>query len=426
MTTSCHGWVGEASEAPDPSCIDRELESRAVFGSWSRRKPGEKRDVQGAGEILEMLSGTRRTPSVLITGSKGKGEAATTAAAHLSNAGLRVGLVSSPGIISNLDRFSIDGAVVGAGTYNRWLRRLAGAVESQRERLRGYLAPTGLFTVMGHAMMTAAGVDVVVHEAGMGGAHDEISLLDRWCVGFTSIFAEHLDVFGPTLAHVAQEKFGLIRPNDVVWSVPQSQGPRRVLHDLAERRNAQVQIVAAGDFRTQNRALGEALADTACRAVGVSPSTEPVVVSRPGRGEMRVDASGARYIVDASIDSEGLRRTFLSALEAWGAVDQILWSVPATKNVVGMADWLDAQAIPHYFVPLPGGHLDYRLPQKLQERLRIIPRDRVMDAVTDRTVITGTISFGSSILRETGVTLERLYGPVRIGTRDSTDQGVYG
>ena len=91
-----------------------------------------------------------------------------------------------------------------------------------------------------------------------------------------------------------------------------------------------------------------------------------------------------------------------------------------------MADWLDAQAIPHYFVPLPGGHLDYRLPQKLQERLRIIPRDRVMDAVTDRTVITGTISFGSSILRETGVTLERLYGPVRIGTRDSTDQGVYG
>lgn len=417
--SSC--WVGGSCGTADPDRIDLELESRAVFGSWRTKGKDRSRDLEAAQRVLRLLNGPQTVPTVLVTGSKGKGQVAATAAAHLSAAGLRAGLVSSPGLQSNLDRFTLDGAVVGVDHYNRWLRRLDEAVSEVGATPDGYLSPTGLMTVMGHAMLTAAGAEVIVHEAGMGGAHDEISLFDRLCVGLTSIFPEHLDVFGPDLEHVAWEKCGLLRDGDVAWSVPQSPIPAAVLNRVIARTGAEVHTVEPGEVAAQNLALGRALAGSAAREWAILPPTDGPEVRRPGRGQTYLTERGARIMIDASIDPVGCAATIARARHDWGRVDRVVWSAPRTKNLVGIADWLDREGLPHEYVTLAGSHLDYDLPPELSRRLRPRPREGLLGTVTDRTVFLGTISFGTSLLREMGVTIDRIYGPDRIEAEDTND-----
>lgn len=409
-------WAGGAAGTPDPRLIETDLESRAVFGSWSGKRAGSTRDVGAALELLEALGGSQRIPTVLVTGSKGKGQAAAVAAAYLSAAGFRTGLVSSPGTVSNLDRFALDGTVIGAAEYNRWLHRVEPAVSEVDVSPGNYLAPTGIFTIMGHAMLEAAGAEVIVHEAGMGGAHDEISVLDRIAVGFTSVFPEHLDVFGPTLAHVAREKFGLIRDGDRVFSVPQSPVPSEILRRTCDRMDASVHQVPPGDFLSQNHHLGKSLADDVARRLDREPWTGGIELCRPGRAEFCRTAEGTEFFLDACIDPVGMAAALSGAESRWGVVDTVYWSIPATKDISGIADFLDGRGIDHRFVPLDSHHLDYELPTDLLQRLRFAPREMLLDDMGDRSVVAGTVSFGSSVLNEIGVMPTRLYDPDRIGS----------
>lgn len=409
-------WAGGSAGTPDPSLIETDLESRAVFGSWSDKSVGSTRDVDATHALLEALGGSQETPTVLVTGSKGKGQAAAVAAAYLSAAGLRTGLVSSPGTVSNLDRFALDGTVIGAEEYNRWLRRVDAAVSSLGVPPGNYLAPTGIFTIMGHAMLQAAGAEVIVHEAGMGGAHDEISVLDRVAVGFTSVFPEHLDVFGPTLAHVAREKFGLIRTGDHVISVPQSPIPSMILRQTCDHVNVSAHEVPSGDFLSQNHDLGERLADDVARRLGREPWTGRIELCRPGRAEFCRTAEGTEFFLDACIDPVGMAAALSEAESRWGSVDTVYWSIPTTKDILGLADFLDGRGIEHRFVPLESHHLDYELPAGLQQALQFVQRETLLETIGDRSVIAGTVSFGASVLNEIGVMPTRLYDPDRIGS----------
>lgn len=355
-------------------------------------------------------------PAVVVTGSKGKGQAATTSAAHLTAAGLRTGLVTSPGILTNLDRFALDGRVVPAGTYHRWLGLLERAVAAAEPPAGTYLAPTGLFTVLGHAMLAAEGADVVVHEAGLGGARDEVSLFDPLAVGLTSVLREHLDVFGPTLEHVAREKFGLVHGPAPVVSVPQDPGIAPLLERACAAHGAPLRIAPAGEFSEQNAAVGRLLAAAAAERLGAAAAGEAgVVIERPGRGQVYRADAGARVMVDACIDVPGWEVALRRAREAFGADPAVYWSLPLTKPVEELADWLDARGLEHRFVALDSGHLDYRLPERLTERLRPLGLPEALarlagrDGEHDAVLAAGTISFGTAVLGSLGVTLERLY-----------------
>ncbi|WP_129658484.1 hypothetical protein [Rothia halotolerans] len=414
-----------SAPAPDPSAaphedIDVALESRAVFGSWADRPEGALRSLGAARAVLRELLAeaglpAAGVPTVVVTGSKGKGQAATTAAAHLTGAGLRSGLVTSPGILSNLDRFALDGEPLPAGTYNRWLAALERAVRAAGVPAGQYLAPTGLFTVLGHAMLAAEGADVVVHEAGLGGARDEVSLFDPLAVGLTSVLREHLDIFGPTLEHVAREKFGLVHGPAPVLSVPQEEGVAPLLESVCARHGAPLRLTARGPFARQNAEAGRLAAEAAARALGARPSAAGVVLERPGRGQVYRTASGRRVMVDACIDPAGWEVALERAREAFGAVPPVWWSLPATKGVEELADWLDARGVEHRFVALESGHLDYRLPEGLRQRLRPVPLEQMLERLGERAedddavLAAGTISFGTAVLRSLGVTVRRLY-----------------
>ncbi|MEV8165212.1 hypothetical protein AB0O80_05385 [Rothia kristinae] len=404
----------------------RALESRTVFAGWAARPADAVRDVAGAGRVLEgLLRGGDPAPSVVVTGSKGKGQTAAEIAWRLQACGLRVGLVSSPGIISNRDRFVLDGQVLPAAAYRAGLHRLAAVLPEAAPAPGAYLAPTDLFTVLGHAMLRAAGAQVVVHEAGMGGAHDAVSLFDPVAVALTRILPEHLDVFGPSLMHVAQEKIGLVHGPAPVASVPQAPGPDRLLRRTCARHTAPLVVVPAGDFLVENERVALAAARAAARALGVDEPPEGFgssPVRRPGRGSAHRLPDGWLLVVDAGIDAAGAAHALEAAraVSDAGRVQRVWWSVPMTKDWRAIADLLDDRGVEHAFVDLGrDGHLDYRLPGELTERVPVIGLAQLLerirpgrDAASDPTRVElalGTISFGTAVLRQLGVQVRRLW-----------------
>ena len=149
---------------------------------------------------------------VTVVGSKGKGTAATFASAALAAGGLRVGTLTSPGLRSNRERIRVDGAAITRPDYEglvtqvtSTIRRVSGSLPDD-----GYLSPSGLFTLSALRHFADRGCDVVVLEAGMGGASDEVSLLAPAVVVVTAVLAEHLGVLGDSVAAIAAEKAGVV------------------------------------------------------------------------------------------------------------------------------------------------------------------------------------------------------------------------
>jgi dihydrofolate synthase/folylpolyglutamate synthase len=164
--------------------------------------------------LLDRLGAPERGMSMLhVAGSKGKGSTALFAEALLRAAGARTGVFTSPHLERWTERFRIDGAEVAP-------ERLADAVARMRphvEALRaagGDTVPTFFDATTAAALLLfrEAEVDRVVLEVGLGGRLDSTNAVAPAACCITSIELEHTDVLGATLAEIAGEKAGILKP----------------------------------------------------------------------------------------------------------------------------------------------------------------------------------------------------------------------
>ena len=174
--------------------------------------------------LLDCLSDPARDLSVLhVAGSKGKGSTALLSEALLRAGGLSTGVFTSPHLERWTERFRVDGEEVGAA-------RLAEAVEEVRphvEALRaaGERAPTFFDATTATALLLFrdARVDHAVLEVGLGGRLDSTNACAPRVTCITSIELEHTDRLGDTLAQIAGEKAGIVKPGVpcVVGALPE-------------------------------------------------------------------------------------------------------------------------------------------------------------------------------------------------------------
>src|SRR5699024_4693803 len=135
-------------------------------------------------------------------------------------------------VISDAYRIRVDCLTIGDSSTRDALLRIEWACErlAEASEQTGCLAPAGLFMVMAMLVFAEAGVDVVVAEAGIGGASDDLSHWRLDAVAVTAIFGEHLDLLGPPLADVAADKAAVITADtQVCLTGAQSPEPAEVL-----------------------------------------------------------------------------------------------------------------------------------------------------------------------------------------------------
>jgi dihydrofolate synthase/folylpolyglutamate synthase len=184
--------------------------------------------------------------SAHIAGSKGKGSTAALLAWSLQAAGHRTGLYTSPHVESYLERFAVledDRLDSAPGLLLELGRRLHQDIEGlPGEFFERHGPPTTfeLLTLLAFCLFRELGCPWAVLETGIGGRLDATNTVSPEVCLITPIEREHTDVLGETLAAIAREKAGIIKPGVPVYSAPQDGEARDVLRAAARERGSPI------------------------------------------------------------------------------------------------------------------------------------------------------------------------------------------
>lgn len=150
-----------------------------------------------------------RYPTTLVAGSNGKGSTSALLASMAQAAGYRTGLYTSPHLETVEERVRLDGRPVSADRLSGLLTRILDLSERERGVLPTYFEA---MTVAAFLHFADEGIDLGVIEVGLGGRLDATNLCAPEVSLITSISLEHQEMLGDTLAAIAREKAGILRP----------------------------------------------------------------------------------------------------------------------------------------------------------------------------------------------------------------------
>ena len=160
--------------------------------------------------------------TIHIAGTNGKGSCSHTLAAILQNHGYKVGLYTSPHLIDFRERIRINGECIPEQYVIDFV-----------EQNRAFFEPLHpsffeLTTAMAFKYFAEQKVDYAVIEVGLGGRLDCTNIITPILSIITNISLDHTQLLGNTLAKIAREKAGIIKPgvpviigeaNDETWPV---------------------------------------------------------------------------------------------------------------------------------------------------------------------------------------------------------------
>ncbi|MBD1834070.1 bifunctional folylpolyglutamate synthase/dihydrofolate synthase [Cyanobacteria bacterium FACHB-472] len=148
-------------------------------------------------------------PVIHVAGTNGKGSVCAYLSAVLTEAGYRVGRYTSPHLIDWNERICLNEQAISLETLRELLRQVQAAIQPGEE------SPTQFEVITAAAWLyfCQQEVDVAVVEVGLGGRLDATNVCSNPLVTIiTSISREHWQVLGPTLADIAREKAGILKP----------------------------------------------------------------------------------------------------------------------------------------------------------------------------------------------------------------------
>lgn len=180
----------------------------------------------------------QKYPTIHVAGTKGKGSVSALCASGLKFAGLKVGLYTSPHLLDYCERIQINGQPVSHAELVELVEIVKPAV-AKIEKLTTF----EIITALGFLAFARQKVDVAVIEVGLGGRLDATNVVTPKVSVITSLSYDHMAVLGNTLALIAGEKAGIIKPGVPVVSAPQKAEALKVLERVATEKQAPFTLV---------------------------------------------------------------------------------------------------------------------------------------------------------------------------------------
>ena len=231
-------------------------------------------------------------PSIHIGGTNGKGSVSNLVAAALRQAGWRVGLYTSPHLISFRERIQVDGVPISEEAVAMWTGRLLSPI---LERKATFFEAT---TALAFADFAARGAEIAVVEVGLGGRLDSTNVVQPLVSGVTKIERDHMKYLGETLEQIAGEKAGIAKPG-----VPFVIGePDPALVNVLRREARRAVTRADPKGKADIRVLpADYLMDRPPMSGRAPPATER------GRGSGHSDGTASALSPDGRADRAGVR-----------------------------------------------------------------------------------------------------------------------
>lgn len=174
---------------------------------------------------------------VHVAGTNGKGSTSHSIASVLQAEGYRTGLFTSPHLLDFRERIKIDGKMIPEDYVVKFVE------ECRRIGLIENLKPSffELTTVMAFKWFADEKTDYAVIEVGLGGRLDSTNIITPLLSVITNISKDHTAQLGNTLASIATEKAGIIKPGiPVVIGEAEDKDVERVFKEKAAKENAPI------------------------------------------------------------------------------------------------------------------------------------------------------------------------------------------
>lgn len=240
-------------------------------------------------------------------------------AAILRAAGLRVGLYTSPHLVSFCERVQVDGVAVAEAAVAAWVARLE---EVALARQASFFEIT---TAVAFADFAARGAEIAVVEVGLGGRLDATNVIVPLVSGVTRIALEHTEYLGDSLEGIAWEKAGIAKPGVPFLTTEPNDGLAAVLGAEARSRGAPfTRVDPAGAAGYQLGLLGPHQRANAALAVALArelperfrPEEDALAVGlKAARLAGRFDRRG-RWLFDVAHNADGMRSLVASLRES--------------------------------------------------------------------------------------------------------------
>jgi dihydrofolate synthase / folylpolyglutamate synthase len=307
-------------------------------------------DLRRVFQLLERLGNPHlKAKSLHITGTNGKGSTSAMLASVLTAAGYRTGLYTSPHLITMRERFNVDGRMITEEIVAGLATRLKPEIEAV-DTLAAYgrLTVFEILTALCFVWFAEQKCDFQVMEVGMGGRFDATNVIQPEVCLLTSISLDHTGILGDTIAKIATEKCGIIKPGCVVVSHPQTLEAEQVIMETCLKKGVDLikigsEVTCRGlrfDLHNQSMEIKGRLAD--------------YVVTVPLLGQHQMDNTAAVVAALEVLIERGFQISKGAILKGLSVVD-----FPGRMQIAGQ----------NPLIVLDGGH-NLAAARKLREALQ--------------------------------------------------------
>ena len=202
----------------------------------SMRYSPEQFNLQRMRDFVKALGEPQNQfPIIHVAGTKGKGSTSAMCTSALQAAGYKTGLYTSPHLVDYAERVQVDRWPIAHAELVALVAEIKPVIESIP-----HLTTFEITTGLAFLYFARKRVDVAVIEVGLGGRLDATNVVLPAVSVITSLSYDHTQFLGDTLAEIAGEKAGIIKPGVPVVVSPQKDEARHVIERIAAERGSPV------------------------------------------------------------------------------------------------------------------------------------------------------------------------------------------
>ncbi|HEU5125929.1 MAG TPA: folylpolyglutamate synthase/dihydrofolate synthase family protein [Verrucomicrobiae bacterium] len=296
-----------------------------------------------------------------VAGTNGKGSTCAMLESIYRAAGLRVGLFTSPHLISFRERIQVNRVPISETDVVRLVEELQ--AHFQEFSMEDHPTFFEAVTVMALRYFAEQDCDLVIWETGLGGRLDATNIVTPIASVITNVQLDHQKWLGETLPLIASEKAGIIKPGVPVITSADEPDAFAVLQKTALEKHAQLVRVESnhdlveskldsalplpGEHQLRNAALALAVVKVLQKTIPISEREIRhglASVQWPGRMQLHTTASGQRFVLDGAHNAAGA--------EALAATVKSYFPDAGRTLILGILQDKDWPAICRILVPL--------------------------------------------------------------------------
>ena len=307
----------------------------AVAALRSRGRFGISLGLARIEALLDELGNPhRRLRGALVGGTNGKGSVVALARSALQEAGLRIGTMPKPHLVSYRERIAIDGRPISREDFAAAMAAVMPAIDHVTDRL-GPPTEFEALTAAAFQHLAGAGIDLALVEVGLGGRLDATNVIDAGVAAITNVQHDHEKLLGSTLAAIGAEKAAIIKRGNLAVTGALGRGLPPILRRCGE---VGAELRRAGPKQEYQATLRHAGWDGI--VVDATRRGAPLADLQVGLlgGHQAVNAAVALALLDAlvedaernrirlALDEQAIRRGFAAA--SWPGRLELLRATP--------------------------------------------------------------------------------------------------